>query len=432
MVLELKVKGEGALVGLKDDIRRGKATACVVGLGYVGFPLAMAFSSHIRTIGYDISEERMVHLRKSEVAGLELSSDPSVIGEADFVMMCVPTPVTRSKEPDLKYVESAADVVGRSMKPGSIVVLESTVYPGVTEEIVVPILERNSGLQCGRDFKVGYSPERINPGDDAHALGKITKIVAGMDDEATELLMELYGLITNPYRAKNIRMAEAAKVIENIQRDLNIALVNELAIIFHKMGLDTQDVLDAASTKWNFNRYTPGLVGGHCIPVDPYYLVSKARDLGYHSQVISAGRSINDHMPKYVAEMAIKGLNEAGKVIKDSKVLILGVTYKENVPDTRESPVREMVKELKEYKTMIFVDDPLVSREELERLGLIPYSSQSGKMDCIIAAVGHDQFKKMSLDVLRSKMSPNPVLIDIKGIFDGDAAKSMGYYYRRL
>ena len=267
----------------------------------------------------------------------------------------------------MRYVKSAAEIAGKNLKKGAVVVLESTVYPGVTEEVVAPILdlENESGLKCGADFYIGYSPERINPGDDAHALTKITKIVAGMDDDTTGRLAELYGLITNVYKAKDIRTAEAAKVIENIQRDLNIALMNELAIIFHKMGLDTKSVLDAAGTKWNFQPYKPGLVGGHCIPVDPYYLVYKAKGLGYHPQVILAGRAINDYMPKHVAEMAIKGLNEVGKVIKGSKVLIMGLTYKENVPDTRESPVREMVKELKEFGVEAYGYDPLLSKEEI-------------------------------------------------------------------
>ena len=267
----------------------------------------------------------------------------------------------------MRYVKSAAEITGKNLKKGAVVVLESTVYPGVTEEVVAPILdlENESGLKCGADFKIGYSPERINPGDEAHALDKITKIVAGIDEETTEILAEFYGLITNVYKAKDIRTAEAAKVIENIQRDLNIALMNELAIIFHKMGLDTKSVLDAAGTKWNFQSYKPGLVGGHCIPVDSYYLVYKAKELGYHPQVILAGRAINDYMPKHVAEMAIKGLNEVGKVIKGSKVLIMGLTYKENVADTRESPVREMVKELKEFGVDVYGYDSLLSREEI-------------------------------------------------------------------
>ncbi|MDI6885911.1 MAG: nucleotide sugar dehydrogenase [archaeon] len=366
-------------------------TVCIVGLGYVGLPLANAFSKHLKVIGFDIDEEKVGKLNENFFAsqsralpaspqaqkGLtllktndeettEFTSDPSKIKQADFVLICVPTPVTNSKEPDLRYVKSASEIIGRNLKKSAIVVLESTVYPGVTEEIVKPILERESGMNCGIDFKIGYSPERINPGDEAHTLNKITKIVAGMDEETTETLAELYGLITTVYKAKDIRTAEAAKVIENIQRDLNIALMNELTIIFNKMGLDTRSVLEAAGTKWNFHPYTPGLVGGHCIPVDPYYLVYKAKELGYHPQVILAGRAINDYMPKHVAEMAIKGLNEVGKVIKGSKVLIMGLTYKENVPDTRESPVREMVKELKEFGVEIYGYDPLLDKEEIE------------------------------------------------------------------
>ena len=251
-------------------------TVCIIGLGYVGLPLAKTFSKHLRIIGYDIDGETVKRLNESnKEENIEFTSDPSEIKQADFVLICVPTPVTKSKEPDLSYVKSAAEIVGKNLKKGAIVVLESTVYPGVTEEFVTPILERESGLKCGADFKIGYSPERINPGDEAHTLDKITKIVAGMDEETTEDLAELYGLITTVYKAKDIRTAEAAKVIENIQRDLNIALMNEFAIIFHKMGLDTKSVLDAASTKWIFHRYFPGLVGGHCIPVDPYYLVYK-------------------------------------------------------------------------------------------------------------------------------------------------------------
>ena len=260
-------------------------TVCIVGLGYVGLPLAEAFSSHLKTIAFDIDEEKVKRLSESNNEdNIEFTTDPSLIKQADFILICVPTPVTKSKEPDLSYVKSAAEIVGQHLKKGAVVVLESTIYPGVTEEIIAPILdlENESGLKCGADFKIGYSPERINPGDEAHTLDKITKIVAGMDEETTEILAELYGLITNVYKAKDIKTAEAAKVIENIQRDLNIALMNELAIIFHKMHLDTKSVLDAAGTKWNFQPYTPGLVGGHCIPVDPYYQVYKAKELGYH------------------------------------------------------------------------------------------------------------------------------------------------------
>jgi UDP-N-acetyl-D-galactosamine dehydrogenase len=256
---------------------------CVVGLGYVGLPLAEAFSKHLKTIGFDIDEVKIRKLnRDNNEENLEFTSDAARIREADFVLICVPTPITKSKEPDLSYVKSATEIVAKNLKKGATVVLESTVYPGVTEEVVKPILEKESGMRCGIEFKIGYSPERINPGDEVHSLEKITKIVAGMDEETTEDLAELYSLITTVYKAKDIKTAEAAKVIENIQRDLNIALMNELAIIFHKMGLDTQTVLEAAGTKWNFHPYMPGLVGGHCIPVDPYYLVYKAKELGYH------------------------------------------------------------------------------------------------------------------------------------------------------
>jgi UDPglucose 6-dehydrogenase/UDP-N-acetyl-D-galactosamine dehydrogenase len=265
---------------MREKIKRGEKVVCIVGLGYVGLPLAKAFSRHLKVIGYDIDEKKIEKLsNENDEQNIEFTADPSKIKDADLVLICVPTPVTRSKEPDLSYVKSAAEIVGKNLKKGAIVVLESTVYPSVTEEIVKPILEERSRLKCGEDFKIGYSPERINPGDEEHTIDKITKVVAGMDEETAETLAELYGLITSVYRAKDIRTAEAAKVIENIQRDLNIALMNELAIIFQRMGLDTKAVLEAAGTKWNFHSYKPGLVGGHCIPVDPYYLVYKAKEL---------------------------------------------------------------------------------------------------------------------------------------------------------
>ena len=329
----------------------GNATVCIVGLGYVGLPLAEAFSRHVRVIGYDVDGVKVSELNRGE-GGIEFTTNASLIKESDFIIIAVPTPVTKAKDPDLSYVMSAARMIGQNLKKGAIVVLESTVYPGATEEVVKPILEEESGMRCGTDFKIGYSPERINPGDEEHTTESITKIVAGMDAESADRLAGLYGLITSVYRAKDIKTAEAAKVIENVQRDLNIALMNELTLIFHRMGLDTRAVLEAAGTKWNFHRYTPGLVGGHCIPVDPYYLVHKAEELGYHPQVILAGRAINDSMPGYVALMAIKGLNDVGKVIRGSKVLIMGLTYKENVPDTRESPVREIVRVLEEFGGM--------------------------------------------------------------------------------
>jgi UDPglucose 6-dehydrogenase/UDP-N-acetyl-D-galactosamine dehydrogenase len=318
------------------------------------------------------------------------------------------------------------------MKTGAIVVLESTVYPGVTEEIVVPILAEESGLTCGTQFFVGYSPERINPNDDIHTLEKITKIVAGMDEHTTDILCSLYGLVTTVYRAPDIRTAEAAKVIENIQRDLNIALVNELALIFSRIGLDTQAVLDAAGTKWNFHRYTPGLVGGHCIPVDPYYLVYKAEETGYHPRVILAGRAINDSMPEYVARLMILGLNDAGKVIKGSKVLIMGLTYKEDVPDIRESPVSEIIHELKRFKVEVYGHDPLLPDALIAGLGSIPWSSEPVPFDGIIIAAGHKEFKAMKPEEIRNLMNDQPILIDVKGIVNQQKATEIGMYYRKL
>ncbi|MQY53898.1 MAG: nucleotide sugar dehydrogenase [Methanosarcinales archaeon] len=418
---------------MEEKQMKNEAVVCVVGLGYVGQPLAEAFSKSLRVIGLDMDEDKIRKLNENNGNNnILFTTDPSLIKQADFVIIAVPTPVTKSKEPDLSYVKSAAKTVGKNLKKGSVVVLESTVYPGVTEEIVKPILEEESGLKCGEDFKIGYSPERINPGDEEHSLERITKIVAGMDEETTEMLAELYGTITRAYKAKDIRTAEAAKVIENVQRDLNIALMNELSLIFDKMGLDTKAVLEAAGTKWNFHRYSPGLVGGHCIPVDPYYLVYKAKELGYHPQVILAGRAINDYMPKHVAEMAIKGLNEVGKVIKGSKVLIMGLTYKENVSDTRESPVKEMVKELKEFGVEIYGYDSLLSEKEIESFGVIALSVLSVKVDCVVVAVVHDEFKNMKLGDIKKFMNDKPVLIDVRGMFDGEEVKRKGFYYRSL
>jgi UDP-N-acetyl-D-galactosamine dehydrogenase len=406
-------------------------TACVVGLGYVGLPLAEAFAGKIPTIGYEIVEAKAREIAATTASPLRVTSDPSRIREADFVAICVPTPVMKSKEPDLSYVRSAAVTVGQNLRPGAIVVLESTVYPGVTEEIVRPILERESGMACGTDFFVGYSPERINPGDDAHTLATITKIVAGMDEATTETLAELYGLVTTVYRAKDIKTAEAAKVIENIQRDLNIALMNELALIFHEMQIDTKAVIDAAATKWNFIRFSPGLVGGHCIPVDPYYLVYRAQELGYHPQVILAGRAINDSMPKHVADLAIKGMIEAGKVVRGAKVLIMGLTYKENVADTRESPVAAMVAELASYGVQVYGCDPLLSREVIGAFGATPFEPGI-RADCVILTVLHDAFRELDLDRLREYMEPDPVLVDVRGRFTPEEAAGRGICYRNL
>lgn len=406
-------------------------TVCVVGLGYVGLPLAEAFSKHLKTIGFEVNQKKVDEINgNNNNDNLICTTDPASIKNADFILICVPTPVTKSKDPDLSFVESAAEVVGQNLKKGAIVVLESTVYPGVTEEVMVPVLEKESGLKCGLDFKVGYSPERINPGDDEHSLDKITKIVAGMDEETAKKLSSLYSLITTVYQAKDIRTAEAAKVIENVQRDLNIALMNELSMIFQKMGLDTSAVLEAAGTKWNFHRYSPGLVGGHCIPVDPYYLVHKAVELGFHPQVILAGRAVNDHMPKHVAQMMIKGLNEAGKVIKGSKVLIMGLTYKENVPDTRESPAVGIIEELKEYGVEVYGYDPMLGRGEIEGFGVRAF--EDGEMDGVIVAVAHKEFRWMGVADVIGFMGDKPVLIDVRGMFDTEEAGGKGFWYRRL
>lgn len=401
---------------------------CISGLGYVGLPLAKSFSNHLHTIGFDIDLEKIDKLKKNKKNKISYTNDPSMIKNADFVIIAVPTPLTKSKEPDLSYVKSATEIIGENLKENAIVVLESTVYPGVTEEIVKPILEKESGLECGKDFKIGYSPERVNPGDEDHTIDKITKIVSGMDDETTEDLSELYGLITKTFKAKDIKTAEAAKVIENIQRDLNIALINELTLIFHKMGLDTKAVLDAASTKWNFHKYTPGLVGGHCLPVDPYYLVYKSLEIGYNPQVILAGRSTNDYMPKYIAEMTIKGLNEAGKVIKGSKVLIMGLTYKENVPDTRESPAKITIKELKEFGVDIYGYDPFLSEKEIKNFGIKKLNKKHA-YDGLILNVPHNEFIKIDSKLIQSLIHPNSIIIDVKRIYDHNNFEKGNSYF---
>ncbi len=408
-----------------------KPTICVVGLGYVGYPLAEAFARHYPTIGFDIDKNKIASIQNSRSA-VSATTSPSSIKKADYIMICVPTPVLKNKQPDLRPVVGAAEIVGKNLKPGATVVLESTVYPGVTETIVKPILEKNSGLSCGEGFRIGYSPERINPGDSQHELASITKIVAGMDSRTLEDLTEIYGKITTVYRAKDIRTAEAAKVIENIQRDLNIALINELSIIFHLLKIDTSDVLEAAGTKWNFLNFRPGLVGGHCIPVDPYYLVMCAREAGYHPKVILAGRSINDAMPKYVAELAIKGLNNVGKVIKGSHVLIMGLTYKENVPDIRESPAEEIIHELKEYGVAVYGYDPLLPPEVIKRFGAIPTTDLDKKFDAVIITVAHDSFKQMSVAEIRDIMGETPVLVDVRGMIKRAEAEADGIYYQSL
>jgi UDPglucose 6-dehydrogenase/UDP-N-acetyl-D-galactosamine dehydrogenase len=412
----------------------------VVGLGYVGWPLAEAFArKKMKVVGYDIDAATIDKLRSYSLSlpMLSLSSNASDIREADFVIVAVPTPISEAKLPDLSYIKSAMRIVGSNLKKGGTVILESTVYPGVTEEIVVPILERESGWKCGVDFKVGYSPERINPGDPEHTIDKVFKVVAGMDGESTKAISDLYKIVTPfVFEAKDMRVAEAAKVIENIQRDLNIALMNELSVIFCKIGLNTADVLAAARTKWNFlKEFAPGLVGGHCIPVDPFYLTYKAQLYGYQPQVILAGRSINDNMPKYVAELAVRALNDAGKVIKGSKVLLLGLTYKEGVSDTRETPARGIISELRGFGVDLYGYDPMLTKIE-EEFGIKAIYGQDftelDKLDAVIWVVGHKEFNSITLEALKTRMSENPVLVDVRGHFDRDSAEREGFVYRSL
>lgn len=436
---------------MRDKLKHNKAVVCIVGLGYVGLPLAEAFAEHLTVIGFDIDKSKISHLI-NKLTGedrltpsnstpsirlsskLTLTSDPRQMRRADFIIICVPSPVTKSKQPDLSYIKNAAKTVGQNMKRNSIVILESTVYPGVTGEIVGPILEKESKLRCGKDFKVAYSPERINPGDKEHTIDKITKVVSGIDKQTTEIVAELYRKVTpSVFIARDIKTAEAGKVIENIQRDLNIALMNELSLIFEKMGLSTKDVLDAAVTKWNFHRYSPGLVGGHCIPVDPYYLVYEAKRLGYHPQVILAGRAINDYIPRHIAEITIKALSAVGKVIKGSKVLIMGLTYKENVADTRETPAKGLIKELKEYGIVVLGYEPLVDNIEAEfAIENVESLEDVKDIDCIIAAVTHEVFAEITLDKIKRLVSRNPILIDVRRAFNQEEAERKGFYYKAL
>jgi len=405
------------------------AVVCVVGLGYVGLPLALAFARSFKVIGFDNNVSKIRNLNQQENGRLIYTADPGEIGKADFIIICVPTPINPSNEPDLSYIESAAETVGQNMKQGSTVILESTVFPGVTEEIVVPVLEKESGLKCGKDFKIGYSPERINPGDTEHTVDRTVKVVAGMDEETTEVLAALYGRVTpGIYKAKNIKTAEAAKLTENIQRDLNIALMNELAMIFQKMGIDSREVLDAAATKWNFHRYTPGLVGGYCIPVVPYYLIHKARTLGYQPRLILAGRSVNDSMPAYVAGMVTAALKSTGKALKNSRVLIMGLTYKENIADTRESPVTGIIKELEKSGLEVYGYDPMLDDIEKDfKVRAVRKLEDIQKIDAIIVTVAHGSFRKLSLGHLRKITGDKPILVDIRRVFNQGEAERKGF-----
>lgn len=416
----------------------GNATVCVVGAGNVGLSLSDAFARIMKVIVYDIDENKIKLLsEKFSHPNYIFTSNPAQISIADFVFICVNTSITESKEPDMSNVEAAARVVGQNLKKGALVILECSVYPGFTEEILKPILENESGLQCDTGFKLAYSPERINLGDIEHNIKTITKIVAARNEETLNIVAELYHLVAPfIFKAKNIKTAEAAKLVENAQRDLNIAFVNELSLMFEKMGLSTKDVIEAAATKWNFQRFFPGLVGGDCIPTIPYFLVHKAEECGYHPQIILAGRAVNNSMPQHISEMAIKSISSVGKVIKGSKILIMGVTYKKNVEDTRMSPMKEVIKELLEHGIDIRAYDPLVNLVNIDTedfgIKFIGNLSETPKVDCIILGVAHDVFKGITLDVLRNIMNPYPILIDIPGFFDVPEVKNSEFIYKRL
>ena len=436
-------------MNLYEQLSAGKARLAVVGLGYVGMPIAVAFSRKINVIGYDLNEKKIALYRSgvdptNEVGGetvkncaVDFTADETRLQDARFFIVAVPTPVNSDHTPDLTPVEGASRILGRNLKPGSIVVYESTVYPGVTEEVCVPILEHESGLKCGVDFKVGYSPERINPGDKVHRLENITKIVSGMDAETLDEVARTYELVVaaGVHRAESIKVAEAAKVIENSQRDINIAFMNELSIIFNKMGIDTKSVLEAAGTKWNFLKFYPGLVGGHCIGVDPYYLTYKAEMLGYHSQVILAGRRINDDMGKYIAENVVKSLIRAEKPVKNARVAILGFTFKENCPDTRNSKVFDIVRELREYGIEPVITDPQADAAEAERLYGVRLAEQAAvrDMDAVVLAVAHTQFAALTPDEVGALFAPGKrILVDVKGLLDRRTYEAAGYLYWRL
>lgn len=434
---------------LYEDLIEKKEKLAVIGLGYVGMPIAVAFAKKIDVIGYDLNADK-IDLYKSGIdptkeVGNEIIKNTSVnftanerdLREAKLHIVAVPTPVNDDHTPDLRPVEGASKILGRNLRRGSVVVFESTVYPGVTEDICVPILERESGLKCGTDFKIGYSPERINPGDKTHRLETIKKIVSGMDEETLDVVAKVYEIVVEAgvHKAESIKVAEAAKVIENSQRDINIAFMNELSIIFNKMGIDTQAVLKAAGTKWNFLNFSPGLVGGHCIGVDPYYLTYKAEMLGYHSQIILSGRRINDDMGRYVAESCVKNIIAADKAVHGARVAILGFTFKENCPDTRNTKVIDIVNELKEYGISPLIADPEADAGEAERLYGVKFVDMDGikDMDAVILAVGHKRFREFSIDMMDSLFGTGEkVLLDIKGLLDREEYEAAGYRYWRL
>ncbi len=439
-------------MSLYDDIKNGRERISVVGLGYVGMPLAVAFARRAKVIGFDLNEEK-IKLYKSGIdpteevgndaikaTAVEFTSDPQRLKDAKFHIVAVPTPVNQDHTPDLFPVESASETVGRNLTKGSIVVFESTVYPGVTENICIPILEKMSGLKCGADFKVGYSPERINPGDKVHRLENITKVVSGMDGESLEEIKNIYDMVieAGTFPVSSIMAAEAVKVAENSQRDINIAFMNELAMVFDKMNIDTAEVIAGMNTKWNALGFYPGLVGGHCIGVDPYYFTYQAEQLGYHSQIILSGRQVNDGMGKFVTDAAVKEMILAGQAPSKSKVVILGITFKENCPDIRNSKVADIIKRLADYNITPIIADPWADADEVKKEYGVELKNidDISDADCVIIAVAHNEFKKMTLNdinaLFKDTDNKNKVLADVKSMLNKKEAENAGYRYWRL
>ena len=425
---------------LYEDIVNKKAKIAIVGLGYVGFPQAMAFSKKVKTIGYDINKEKIKKYKKINNPNIEFTWEEEKLKEAKFIIVAVPTPINNDKTPDLNPVKEATKTIGRNLDKGAVVVYESTVYPGVTEDICIPILEQESGLIAGRDFKVGYSPERINPGDTINTLENIVKIVSGIDEESRDLISSVYELIvkSGTFKASSIKVAEAAKLAENAQRDINIAFMNELAIVFEKMNIHTKEVIDAMNTKWNALGFTPGLVGGHCISVDPYYFIYEAERLGYHSQIILAGRKINDSMGDFICDVALKKMIQADKQIRKAKIYIMGITFKEDCSDIRNSKVIDIIKRFKEYHIDVKVVDPVVDIQDIkgmEGINLVTLDEVKDA-DCIIVAVGHKEFKGLSIDQIndmyRDMDNEKKIFIDVKSIFPKEEFERLGFYYWSL
>lgn len=436
-------------MSLYERIMNRSERIALVGLGYVGMPIAVEFSKYVDVIGFDINKAKVEAYIRGEdptqevgsevikTCTVEWTSDEKKLHESKFIIVAVPTPINDDTTPDLTPVIGSSTIVGRNLSKGSIVVYESTVYPGVTEEVCVPILEKESGLKCGEDFKVGYSPERINPGDKLHRLTNIKKIVSGMDEESLEEIASVYQIVVEAgvHRASCIKVAEAAKVIENSQRDINIAFMNELSIIFNKMAIDTLEVLEAAGTKWNFLPFRPGLVGGHCIGVDPYYLTYRAEQFGYHSQIILAGRRINDDMGKYIAEQTVKQLIAADKPIKAARIGVLGMTFKEDCPDARNSKVNDILVELREYGISPIVCDPVADKEDVKRFYGVDLvgMSELKNLDCLIIAVAHKEFKDLNrYDLVKMLKGSKGVVVDVKGIRNRKEFEEVGCIYWRL